>query len=724
MKLTGFLLVLLLCATGRAEDDFNTWTTAGNIGLTVTNFGVLGQGYNIEGQPSCLYRQYSELEFEQVEHFSYGGLWVGGIVSGQPRVSTGVIDGTFGDGEGWEWNNTWARGVTPADDQAALADTILQRSTLPSSPRFSNLAVSHDDLYQITFTDTSTTVPYTTRRIDNHEPLGLKAELNCYAWNYSYADAFVILDLTLTNVSDFSDPQQQGWDIDSIYVGWWIDEAVGNFNLNDYYAPGNGGWSWYDNLAGVVLTNGATPAEGDTISMAVGYDADGDDGFAESILGCRFLGGSAPGVSDPRELKGTANTWRWNTPFNQDFPDLGMPSSDADRYNRMTYTPDLREAVFPYGTTDANSWMMLSSGGCFGTLRPGQSLNAVFAIACGRAAQLTPTQQASPAPDVLHYRAANLVASTDWAKIAWDGEDRNGNGVLDPGEDLIANGVLDRYLLPQPPPGPRTHLEVADHAITLYWDNSPELFIDPISGEADFEGYRVYGSPRTEGIQQDKTLLLELDLINEIWPNTGLAEVTLADSVQYDGHWFHYALHLENLLNGQPRGNWVAVSAFDRGNADNNLPSLESDYKVNRAYYYPGALPDDRAAGGPDRAPGVYPNPYRGHASWDGTGAYERLIWFTNLPPRCQIQIFTISGDLVAELDHDASTYQGDNVALIRQTREQLAGQDTPFIFSGGEHAWDLVTKHNQAIATGLYLFSVEDLATGSVEVGKFAVIK
>jgi hypothetical protein len=721
---TRFLLVLLLVGVGRAEDDFNTFTSTGNIGLTVTNFGVLGQGYNIEGQPSCLYRQYSELEFEQVEHFSYGGLWVGGVVNGQPRVSTGVIDGTFGDGEGWEWNNTWVRGQDPVADAAALADTIQQRSSLPSSPRFDNRAISHDDLHGIVFTDTSTTVPYTSRRIDNHNPLGLKADLSCYAWNYSYADAFVILDLTLTNISAFADPAGLGHAIDSIYVGYWIDEAVGNFNLHDYYAPGNGGWSWYDNLAGVVLTNGASPVEGDTISMAVGYDADGDDGFAESILGCRFLGGSAPGVADPRTLKGFANTWRWNTPFNQDFPDLGMPSSDGDRFNRMTYTPNLAEAGFPYGTTDANSWMMLASSGCYGSLAPGQSLNAVFTIACGRAAQLTPAQQASPLRDVLHYQAANLIASTDWAKIAWDGEDRNGNGVLDPGEDLIPNGVLDRYLLPQPPPGPRTHLVVEDQAVTLYWDNSPERFIDPISGEADFEGYRVYASPRTAGLEVDKTLLLELDLVNGRWPNTGLESVALADSVQFEGRWFHYALRLENLRNGQPRGNWLAVSAFDRGNEENNLPSLESDYKTNRVYYFPGALPDDRAAGGPDRKPGVYPNPYRGHADWDGTGAYERLLWFTNLPPRCEIQVFTLAGDLIARLEHDADTYQGDNVALIRNTRDALQGQDSPFIFSGGEHAWDLVTRNNQAIATGLYLFSVEDRDTGAVEVGKFAVIK
>jgi hypothetical protein len=44
--------------------------------------------------------------------------------------------------------------------------------------------------------------------------------------------------------------------------------------------------------------------------------------------------------------------------------------------------------------------------------------------------------------------------------------------------------------------------------------------------------------------------------------------------------------------------------------------------------------------------------------------------------------------------------------------------------FSGGEHAWDLITKADQAIATGLYLFSVKDGDTGEIRVGKFLVIK
>lgn len=726
MTRTGiaFCLSLLTLSAGRALDDFNTYTSVGEIGLTITNFGVIGHGYNIEDQPSCLFKQYSELDFEQVEHFSYGGLWVGGVVDGEARVSTGVMDGTFA-GRGWEWNNVGApEDANPADPAFA----IQQESTFSDSPNFRPDAISHQD-FIISYTDTSLVVPESGELIEDHAPLGLRVDLDSHAWNYSYANAFVILDLNVTNISADFDPAGEGWDIDSLHVGFWIDEAVGNFNLHDYYAPGRGGWSWYDNLSGMVLTDSTSTALGDTIRMAVGYDADGDNGYAESMLGCRYLGGSAPDVTDPRRIKPRAHAWIWNSTYNEDFPHLIVPSNDAERFARMSTTIEADE--FPYGGEYSNSWMMLSTAGSFGGLEPGETLNAVFTIACGRREFVDP---ATPyGPDRLQREAQHLISSTNWAKIAWDGEDKNGDGILQPEEDLNGDGILNRYLLPMPPPGPRLHVEVGEREMTLYWNNGPESFIDPILGDADFEGYRVYSNLRTPGADATRTLVAQFDLVDEIWPNTGLEDIRVrnalgidADSVEFDGQWFHYAFHMDNLLSGRPQGNWVAISAYDRGLPQNNLPSLESDVKENWVYVFPGSLPSDQP-GGDRRKPGVYPNPYRGHASWDGQGAYERLLWFTHLPERCSVKIYTLAGDLVDEFEHDSSEYTGEDVALIRDTRTQVGGSsitETPFIFSGGEHAWDLVSSSDQAIATGLYMFTVENHATGNVDVGKFAVIK
>jgi D-lyxose ketol-isomerase len=71
-------------------------------------------------------------------------------------------------------------------------------------------------------------------------------------------------------------------------------------------------------------------------------------------------------------------------------------------------------------------------------------------------------------------------------------------------------------------------------------------------------------------------------------------------------------------------------------------------------------------------------------------------------------------------LDHDQE-YQGSDVYNIDEYK-------TPQL-SGGEHAWDLITRDDQAIASGLYLFTVknldnESLSYGKVKEGKFLIIK
>ena len=90
------------------SDVYDKYTSVGQLGLTVTNFGVLGNGWNkIDGRilPSCQYKQNTEILRDQVEHFSYAGLWVGGVVNGQRRVSSAIVDGGFESGqEGFEFS--------------------------------------------------------------------------------------------------------------------------------------------------------------------------------------------------------------------------------------------------------------------------------------------------------------------------------------------------------------------------------------------------------------------------------------------------------------------------------------------------------------------------------------------------------------------------------------------------------------------------------------------
>ncbi|NUO82188.1 hypothetical protein HUU05_19120, partial [candidate division KSB1 bacterium] len=119
-----------------------------------------------------------------------------------------------------------------------------------------------------------------------------------------------------------------------------------------------------------------------------------------------------------------------------------------------------------------------------------------------------------------------------------------------------------------------------------------------------------------------------------------------------------------------------------------------------------------------DISVGVYPNPYRVQATWDGNLERDRKLYFFNLPASCEVRIYTLAGDLVDSFTHDATSYQGEGI----QWTEKFSRGNR--VYAGGEHAWDLVTKDDQALASGLYFYTVEDNTTGKVQRGRFLVIK
>jgi len=685
-------------------DDYTHFHDAGNLGLTVTNYGLLGQGYltSLKDQPSCVYKYRSRFEKEQIEHFSYAGLWIGGIggMNGEQEklVSTAIIDGVFEYGEaGFEFTNT-----------ASLSDTVKERSSIVTSPYFDPRAISHQDFIS-NFTDRNLIVPGTEIELIDHNPLGIDVHLESYAWNYPYADAFVILNYMIINRSDYP--------IEQLYAGIWADASIANMNYTNKYEPG-GGFTWYDNLNGFDSE----------YNMAYQYDVDGDNGFAESYLGIRVLGASVPAELYQVHY----DQWKWSTASDPEYPTYYMPRTDAERYDKLASTP--------MGTLPdvENSWMLLLSIGPLGDLNPGDSLNVVFAVVCGFWGE-----GSNDSPD----RRKNVRLNSEWAQTAYNGEDVDGdgkldlvaedinnNGVLDEGEDLdddghldIAedvygnsqrgimsnNGVIDRYILPAPPPSPNLLLIPGDKKVTLYWDDMPEEYEDPITREYDFEGYRVYSAPKTAESQEETSLLAQFDIIDDLGYDTGFKAIE--NDTIIDGTHYKYKFVNENLHSGWPDKYFFSVTSYDRGNELINLPSLESSVYENITYAIPGKVPTKTE----DRKIYVYPNPYKATALWDGFGERERLIWFANLPDEATIRIYTLAGDLVDEIEHNASSYNGSDISLLEQ---KIATQDV--VFSGGEHAWDMVSQNDQAIASGLYLYTVKDNNSGKIYSGKFLVIK
>lgn len=700
-----------------AIDDFDNYTIVGEMGLTVTNFGIIGEGWNNPEQPSARYKQYG-LDREMVEMMSYGGLWLGGIpvINGEDqiaRVSTAIVDGAFDTGEeGFEFTTSSAIG-----DTIQTRSTISSAGTSPMARYFSLDAVSHQDLLA-NFNDLNSDITV------NHTPLGIEVHLESYAWSHSFMESFVILDYTITNSSDKLDSTGTGWDIKNIYAGIWADASINNMNYRSRWEPGSG-FSWYDNINSYEQSynNNGYPR-----NIGYQYDFDGDDGWSRVYFGVMPLHGPNRRSTYYGDGQGDWHTfynqWRWNSPENLDIPPFNMPISDAERYDKMSSSPFydqnfVQEFESEPWLQTPNSWMMLVSAGPFGTLAEGddfilpvgESINVVFAVLGA------PWSHQGSQNDFT--RRQDLIKNADWAQKAFNGEDINGNSILDNGEDLNGNNILDRYIVPEPPPSPALVVVAGDQKATLYWDNSPESALDPVSRKRDFAGYRIYGSTKTAGNTAQYSLLAEFDLEgDEYGYDTGFNLVHIRnesgeiDSIDINGHTYHYTWVNEGLQNGWPGNTVFAVTAYDGGDENTGLESLESSRNDNGTTIIPGTLPTSDSKLHPVT---VYPNPYRVNAQWDGLGQRDRLIWFRNLPATSTIRIYTLSGDLIEEIEHIGDSYSGGDIT-------RLPSGNT--VLSGGEHPWDLITKHDEPIATGMYVFSVEDQSNNQVQVGKFLVIK
>lgn len=672
------------------DDDDRQFTNVGNIALTVSNFGTIGTRNRYwPNQPSCEYPKGS-----RIEHIYQGGLWLGGRSrkTGFRLVSTGVHDRSGSAGVGYEF--TSERG-----------QRIEQRSSLPDSRFFRPEAISHQDFIS-EYTDRNTRVPATGDSILFHEPLGLTVFQESYAWNFPFADFFVIIRYKIVNTGKDT--------LDDVYVGLWNNAVVRNTNAvrpgtSGYFDRGGNG---YDSLARAMYTFEYDPTPG-------GVPAD-------SYVAIKLLG-VTPFPQDIVSLselyrRTFYNAWRFRSSLGD--PAYFSPSDDfhsdryLSRYTRMTQSMPI-EKITPLRLQPDNMTTLLSVGP-FSALRPGESVEVVVAVVCAKKVGGDPERFDTPT------QRKSLITNMSWAQQTYDGEDLNGNNVLDPGEDLNGNGKLDRYQLPSPPRQPKVRAVVENQSVSIYWDRiAAEESVDPITKEKDFEGYRIYRSNPGADFMDAENLLLSLSMVGEfdipgntVGYNTGFNAIRLKEPMVFGGdtnkYWYRFPPKESGIthLNG-----WqylYGVAAYDRGDLTNNLPILESAPVIVRV------VPGTPTTSDASKEIGVYPNPYYARAFWDGSGERNRKIYFYNLPARCAITIFTIAGDVVAELEHDASNYTGNEIEWFRR----FGVRDYPAQFAGGEHAWDLITKFDQALATGLYLFSVKDKESGAVKTGKFMIIK
>ncbi len=99
----------------------------------------------------------------------------------------------------------------------------------------------------------------------------------------------------------------------------------------------------------------------------------------------------------------------------------------------------------------------------------------------------------------------------------------------------------------------------------------------------------------------------------------------------------------------------------------------------------------------------VVPNPYISANAWERrnlnqTGRGERRIDFVNLPAKCEIRIYTLTGALIKTLYKDSSP-------------------------TDGAISWNLITDDGMDISYGVYVYHITAPEIGE-HIGKFAIIK
>jgi hypothetical protein len=707
MRFYAILLCLITSPWLFAQTFSERTTTSSNVRLNVTNAGTYGnafRGYRDgSGNPSCEYPAGSG-----VEHMFESGIWFGGLINGSlTAVSTAAVDAPQG----------YSTGAAGFEMYPEVGAQIIELSSLRNSPFYSPNAVSHQDFIAV-YSDKNVLVPGTQTQIGAHiDPLFVEVTAKSYNWNYSFSDFFVILDYELENIGSQT--------IDSAYFGLWANTVVRNINVTP---AGSGGAAFYNKGGNGYI---------DSLFMAYCYDNAGDEGFTNSYVGQKFLGAfDKNGFHHPEvgnRFKAHYNAWQFNSTTD---PIFFQPTNDNTRYQKLTAGLNDHPCWDADNTTNINCGTRsykdqlniagnrsdLVSVGPFLDFAPGDKIQVSYAIILAKK-----REDGNPNADNNAVQQSIFIENAEWAQTAFNGEDVNFNGILDEGEDVNGDGELTRFILPAPPDIPTTKVVTSENTIDIFWSDNSEASIDPISQKLDFEGYRLYltrlGFDVTDvpNLQRDLVKIAEYDLPNnEFAFNVGLDSVRLSQPVFFEGDTtaYHYHYALDNVLNGWQYA--ISVTAFDQGNEESNLESLESSLLANNFRAFAGKPINQNLK---TNAPFVYPNPYYAGASWEGRSNFQeqtRKIYFANLPARCDINIFTVAGDFIDRIEHNQE-YNGSDIRWNETFSSENADDN---VFSGGEHAWDLLSESTQIISRGLYIFTVKDLDTGQLYKGKFAIIK
>jgi len=343
-----------------------------NIGMTVTNFGLFGNNF-VNRSASLEYPLGST-----IDHLVRAGLWIGAINSdGDTLVTTATYDGS--------WNTP-----SPVGGEFAPATCGIEEiSASPGSEYYDPGAYSEQDFIAF-YSDLFPPGAVHT----GHFPLGVLVKQRSMVWNCDSADDFVLVDLTLKNMSSRT--------LGVIYIGMYSELASGRKGSYQTWPPSG----WF---------NKKDIAYYDSLRMVSEHHSTFDSGRAPSWAAIKLLGLKVNGVAvNPSAKRISFNWWDWD-------PGATDKDQDFECYLLMS-----NGEVDPTDGSEAPLYdaVELLSVGPIDFMEASDSISIAFAFIGGDDEQ-------------------NLIANANWAQKEYD----SGYGPLCNGQGFVSvsAGGVDGY---------------------------------------------------------------------------------------------------------------------------------------------------------------------------------------------------------------------------------------------------------------------------------------
>ena len=602
-----------------------------------------------------------------VEHLYGGGIWVGGFLDTSASGNSTPLKLVTTGYEGWSGplnENFPGNDVADSVWVTSRADSIAP----PGWDAYFNGVIPFNPIsdrdFYMKYSDFQ-------RSVAGHVPMHLRFYQSSYAWNDPYADAIIVIEYLIVN--EGTKP------ITDAYIGWFFEADVGPINISNYHQR---------NFTAYI------PAS-----------------FTAYIHNPVDLGSTPVGAT---------LLWPQDTTLNYTFawwPAAQSPMGDGVRYNLMS-SGNIQPDEFP-SLSDTRFLFAFGPFNIDPISTPGtEPLRIAIAVVSGydrridhrivlqnnaarakdiylnRGIRLPPTPPSPPLRVSVGFRSVTL----DWKWRV--------------GDDSVYTGHDDPRIYGRPNPEANwdTTNQVARRYPSRYEAPHPighDETIDTTKGGRNFSAYRVWRSENPSYPEASFTLLAQYDVAEDSFEyNQGL-QYSFTDSNLVRGKTYVYSVTSISI----PSLAYQTVPAPppDSGNIIVEVPvePLRSGVLVNATRIdLPFSVSNE-----PDKV-SVVPNPYRTDRDYTlESGGYEglfsnwdetkRLVKFINLPEICTIRIFSLSGDLVRTVQHDGRSATG---------------------ISRGDVDVPLVSESNRALASGIYVFTVD--SQFGTQTGKFVIIR